>query len=51
MTAIGIQDGQTLKKEPGMTEYLMKGEMDMETAIKDVVPQGLDCRFLVLRFR
>lgn len=23
--AIGIQDGQTLKKAPGMTEYLMKG--------------------------
>lgn len=35
VTAIGIQDGQTLKKEPGMTEYLMKGEMDMETAIKE----------------
>ena len=35
MTAIGIQDGQTLKKAPGMTEYLMKGEMDMETAIKE----------------
>lgn len=32
---IGIQDGQTLKKAPGMTEYLMKGEMDMETAIKE----------------
>ena len=35
VTAIGIQDGQTLKKAPGMTEYLMKGEMDMETAIKE----------------
>ena len=35
VTAIGIQDGQTLKKAPGMTEYLMKGDMDMETAIKE----------------
>lgn len=35
MTAIGIQNGQTLKKAPGMTEYLMKGEMDMEAAIKE----------------
>lgn len=35
VTAIGIQNGQTLKKAPGMTEYLMKGEMDMETAIKE----------------
>ena len=31
----GIQDGQTLKIAPGMTEYLMKGEMDMETLIKE----------------
>ena len=41
VTAIGIQDGQTLKKEPGMTEYLMKGEMDMETAIKEGGAAGI----------
>ena len=41
VTAIGIQDGQTLKKAPGMTEYLMKGEMDMETAIKEGGAAGI----------
>ena len=41
MTAIGIQDGQTLKKAPGMTEHLMKGDMDMETAIKEGGAAGI----------
>lgn len=41
VTAIGIQDGQTLKKAPGMTEYLMKGDMDMETAIKEGGAAGI----------
>ena len=30
-----------LKKAPGMTEYLMKGDMDMETAIKEGGAAGI----------
>lgn len=34
VTAIGIQDGQTLKSAPGITENLMKNKLDRDEAIK-----------------
>lgn len=34
VTAIGIQDGQTLKSAPGITKNLMKNKLDRDEAIK-----------------
>ena len=34
VTAIGIQDGQTLKSAPGITENLMKNKLDRDEASK-----------------
>ncbi len=34
MTALGIQDGQTLRSAPEVTDNLQKGALDQETAIK-----------------
>lgn len=34
VTAIGIQDGQTLKSAPGITENLMKNKLDRDEALK-----------------
>ena len=34
MTAIGIQDGQTLKAAPKMADSVMKGTLDKKEAIK-----------------
>ena len=34
VTAIGIQDGQTLKSAPGITENLMKNKLDRDEVIK-----------------
>ena len=35
MTAIGIQDGQVLKAAPKISDNLIKGALDRETAVKE----------------
>ena len=41
MTALGIQDGQTLKPAPEITDNLLKDAMDRETAIKQGGAPGI----------
>ena len=41
MTALGIQDGQTLRPAPEITNNLLKDAMDRETAVKQGGAPGI----------
>ena len=41
VTALGIQDGQTLRSAPEITDNLLKDAMDRETAIKQGGAPGI----------